>query len=53
MDFEVSKFSSGFVFNNPNQVGACGCGESVNLQPADMTLLSAKDDDENAENATH
>jgi iron-sulfur cluster assembly protein len=22
------------VFSNPNQTGACGCGESVNLAPA-------------------
>jgi iron-sulfur cluster assembly protein len=23
-----------FIFNNPNQVSACGCGESVQLTPA-------------------
>jgi iron-sulfur cluster assembly protein len=23
-----------FIFNNPNQVSACGCGESVQLKPA-------------------
>jgi len=34
MDYEVSKLSSGFVFNNPNQTDACGCGESVTLVPA-------------------
>ena len=34
MDFKQDKLTSGFVFNNPNQVGACGCGESVSLQPA-------------------
>lgn len=34
MDFEVSKLSSGFVFKNPNQQSACGCGESVELVPA-------------------
>ena len=34
MDYQVDKLSSGFVFNNPNQVDACGCGESVNLMPA-------------------
>jgi iron-sulfur cluster assembly protein len=33
MDFKTDKLSSQFVFNNPNQKGACGCGESVNLQP--------------------
>jgi iron-sulfur cluster assembly protein len=34
MDYRTDKLSSGFVFNNPNQTGACGCGESVTLQPA-------------------
>jgi iron-sulfur cluster assembly protein len=34
MDFRVDKLSSGFVFNNPNQTSACGCGESVALTPA-------------------
>lgn len=34
MDLETTKFRSGFVFQNPNQVSACGCGESVELKPA-------------------
>jgi iron-sulfur cluster assembly protein len=34
MDFKVDKLSSGFVFNNPNQTSACGCGESVAIAPA-------------------
>lgn len=34
MDYQADKMSSGFVFNNPNQESACGCGESVNLVPA-------------------
>jgi len=34
MDFLVDKLSSGFVFNNPNQTSACGCGESVTIVPA-------------------
>ena len=34
MDFKVDKLSAQFVFNNPNQVSACGCGESVALTPA-------------------
>ena len=34
MDFKVEKLSAQFVFNNPNQVSACGCGESVELAPA-------------------
>ena len=33
MDFKTDKLASQFVFNNPNQKGACGCGESVDLQP--------------------
>jgi iron-sulfur cluster assembly protein len=34
MDYRVDKLKSGFVFNNPNQTSACGCGESVQLKPA-------------------
>ena len=34
LDFEVTKLRTGFVFNNPNQTSACGCGESVTLVPA-------------------
>ena len=34
MDFKVDRLSSGFVFNNPNQTSACGCGESVAIEPA-------------------
>ncbi len=34
MDWKVDKFASQFVFSNPNQKSACGCGESVNLVPA-------------------
>jgi iron-sulfur cluster assembly protein len=34
MDYRTEKLSSQFVFSNPNQTGACGCGESVNLAPA-------------------
>ncbi len=34
MDYQTSTLKSGFVFNNPNQVSACGCGESVQLKPA-------------------
>ncbi len=34
MDFKVDKMAAQFVFNNPNQTGACGCGESVQLTPA-------------------
>lgn len=34
MDYKIDKLSSQFVFNNPNQTSACGCGESVQLTPA-------------------
>jgi len=40
MDFETTKLRSGFVFNNPNQTSACGCGESVELKPADLKALA-------------
>ncbi len=36
MDFQQSALKSGFTFNNPNQTGACGCGESVQLKPAEV-----------------
>jgi len=35
MDFRTDKMSSGFIFNNPNQTSACGCGESVAIKPVD------------------
>ena len=35
MDYKTDKLSAQFVFNNPNQTSACGCGESVQLTPAD------------------
>lgn len=31
MDFVEEKFKSGFVFNNPNAKGQCGCGESFSV----------------------
>ncbi len=34
MDYKIDKLSAQFVFNNPNQTSACGCGESVQLTPA-------------------
>jgi iron-sulfur cluster assembly protein len=40
MDFETTTLRSGFVFNNPNQTSACGCGESVELKPADLAKLA-------------
>jgi iron-sulfur cluster assembly protein len=40
MDFQTTKLSSGFVFNNPNQTSACGCGESVAITPAKLDSLA-------------
>ena len=34
MDYKADKMQAQFIFNNPNQVSACGCGESVQLTPA-------------------
>jgi iron-sulfur cluster assembly protein len=31
MDWVEDDFSAGFVFNNPNAKGACGCGESFTV----------------------
>jgi iron-sulfur cluster assembly protein len=39
MDFEVTTLRTGFTFRNPNQTSACGCGESVELTPADLKKL--------------
>ena len=41
MDYKEEKMSSGFVFDNPNQVSACGCGESVELQPVSTDALNS------------
>jgi iron-sulfur cluster assembly protein len=40
MDFEVTTLRTGFTFRNPNQTSACGCGESVELTPADLKKLA-------------
>jgi len=34
MDYKTDRLQAQFIFNNPNQIGACGCGESVQLKPA-------------------
>ena len=31
MDYVEDKFSTGFVFKNPNEKGRCGCGESFHV----------------------
>lgn len=40
MDYKEDKLKAGFVFDNPNQTSACGCGESVMLTPADPKILN-------------
>ena len=37
IDYEITKLSSKFVFHNPNETDACGCGESVTIVPATAT----------------
>jgi iron-sulfur cluster assembly protein len=34
IDYEVNRLSAKFVFRNPNETDACGCGESVTIEPA-------------------
>ena len=41
MDFQTTKLASQFVFNNPNQTSACGCGESIAITPAKPEALAA------------
>lgn len=41
MDFTTTKLASQFVFNNPNQTSACGCGESVAITPVSPELVPA------------
>ena len=36
IDYEVNKLSAKFVFRNPNETDACGCGESVTITPAKL-----------------
>jgi iron-sulfur cluster assembly protein len=41
LDVKTDNFSSTFVFENPNQVSACGCGASVALTPAEKPCAKA------------
>ena len=34
VDYETTLMHSRFTFNNPNQIDACGCGESVTIVPS-------------------
>ena len=33
IDYVTTKLSAKFVFRNPNETDACGCGESVTIEP--------------------
>lgn len=48
MDYRTDRLSSGFVFHNPNQTSACGCGKSVALTPAAEAARSGFDLSEKA-----
>jgi len=39
MDFEETTLRTGFIFNNPNQTSACGCGESIEIAPVSADRL--------------
>jgi len=41
MDFKIDKLAASFVFKNPNETSACGCGESVAITPASPEALAA------------
>ena len=41
LDFETSKLAATFTFRNPNQISACGCGESVSITPAILDAAEA------------
>ena len=41
MDYKTDKLAAQFVFNNPNETSACGCGESVQLVPVEEDGLPA------------
>lgn len=36
VDYETEVLHSKFVFRNPNQTDACGCGESVTIIPVEV-----------------
>jgi iron-sulfur cluster assembly protein len=40
LDFRSDKLASSFVFNNPNQISACGCGESVMITPSAIAMAA-------------
>ena len=36
IDYEVNRLAAKFTFHNPNETDACGCGESVTIEPAKL-----------------
>jgi iron-sulfur cluster assembly protein len=36
IDYEVNRLAARFTFRNPNETDACGCGESVTIEPAKL-----------------
>jgi iron-sulfur cluster assembly protein len=40
IDYEIDKLAARFVFRNPNETDACGCGESVTITPVDPETLN-------------
>jgi iron-sulfur cluster assembly protein len=36
IDYEVTRLAARFIFKNPNETDACGCGESVTIEPAKL-----------------
>ena len=44
IDYETTRLASRFVFRNPNQTDACGCGESVNLEAVPKERLDGLKD---------
>ncbi|HEY1427073.1 MAG TPA: iron-sulfur cluster assembly accessory protein [Caulobacteraceae bacterium] len=36
IDYEVTRLAARFTFHNPNETDACGCGESVTIEPAKL-----------------
>jgi len=42
IDFEATALRTGFIFHNPNQTSACGCGESVAITPLTAEALQQR-----------
>ena len=45
IDYETTRLASKFVFRNPNETDACGCGESVTIIPAAALAPTSLDED--------